>query len=342
MQQLGFAVSTASMLAPALTAGAIVAAFSVCHYHRERRNRRDFVRWCESNSPRPRTGSIADPSALGDHRWTHPSGLYGAGTASCGVSAAADSVGSFIYRHGRGYALAILLVSLALAVRSLLEPQLHGRLSYTFFSAAVLFTAAFAGLWETVLALLLGFLATEWFIVEPLNSLAVSGTHGWFGAILYFTIGLGIVWFKRSENAAERQALASDIAHLDRLKELDRERALRATLAHIVETRQDATFSLTTEGRIMIWNGAAERLVGYSGEEAAEQPLAFIVAPGELPRAELMLGNLKRGAPTQCWQTTLNRKDGTGVEVSLAASAARDGEGNIVGVSVVARSRTPA
>jgi PAS domain S-box-containing protein len=342
MQQPGFEVSTASMLAPVLVAGAIVAAFCACHYTTERKHRRDFLRWWAANQPQPPGQVLADPPTSGGHRWTHGSGLYGIGTAALGVRGGADSLGSFLYRQARGYALTILFVSLALVVRSLLDPVLRDRLPYIFFSSAVLFTGIFAGIWETLLALILGFLGAEWFIIEPRSSFMISGTHGWLGAVLYFIIGLGIVWFKRSETAAERQALASDIAHLDRLKELDRERALRAMLTHIVETRAEPTFALTTEDRIMTWNGAAEKLLGYSGKEAADRPLAFIVPPDEQPQAEQILGIVQRGEVARPWQAALQRKDGSRVEVSLAASLARDANGKVVGVSVVAHPRSAA
>ncbi len=336
MQQSSFELAGGSMLAPALVAGAVVVSFFLCHYSTERKHRREFLRWCETR-PQPLTESLAASPTRGSREWTHPSGLYGAGTAVHGVGAGADSVGSFLYNYARRYALAILFVVLALGLRLWLEPVLQGRLPYVLFSAAVLCTAVFAGIWETLLALILGFLAAEWFIVEPRSSFMIAGMDGWLGAVLYFIIGLGIVWFKRSEKAAQSQALASDIAYLDQLKDLERERALRAMLMHIVETCQDAVFSLTREARIMTWNAATERLFGFSGQEAIGQPLAFILPPKELPEAERILGTLQRGEPAQQWRTTLNRKDGTRVAASLSAASVRDADGKVVGVSVVAR-----
>ena len=334
MQPANVEVSTTTLLAPALLAGAIVVAFFACHYSTERKNRRDFLRWCETILPPPPTPGRG-PS-------THPAGLHGVGAATHGVAEDADSVGFFIRKHARGYALVILFVGLVSALRLWLEPVLQGRLSYIFFSVAVLLTALVAGIWETLLALILGFLAAEWLIVEPRSSFMISGTHGWLGALLYFALGLGIVWFKRSGTAAERRALASDIAHLDRLKEFDRERTLRAMLAHIVETCQEAVFSLTTGSRIMTWNAAAEKLSGFSGPEAIGQPLALILLPEERSKAERILETIGCGDPVQHWQTTLNRKDGTRVEVSLSAASARDAEGKVIGVSVVARPRSSA
>ncbi len=338
MLQSSLQLASASMLAPALVGCAIVMAFFVCHYQAERKNREDFLRWLDSNM----AGALAEPSKPQKLRWAHPSGLYGVGTAARGFGGAVDSVATFIYTRARGYGLAILFVCLALAARSLLGPLLHGRLPYLFFAAAVLLTAAFTGIWETLLALILGFLAAEWFFVEPLNSFMIAGTHGWLGAVLYFVIGLGIVWFKRLEKAAGVQALASDIAYLDGLKELDRERALSAMLAHIVETSPEAVLGLSAKGRIMTWNAAAEKLFGFSRQEAVGQPWALIVPQEERPKAEQVFGHLQRGEPAGPWQVALNRKSGARVEVSLTASSARSAEGKVIGVAVTARPQSPA
>jgi PAS domain S-box-containing protein len=229
-------------------------------------------------------------------------------------------------------------MGLVLLLRLWLEPVLQGRLPYVFFSAAVLFTAIFAGIWETLLVLILGFLAAEWFIIEPRYSFLIDGTHGWLGAMMYFLMGLGIVWFKRSEAAAELQALASDIASIDRLKELEQESALLAVLAQIVKTSPEAVLSLTNEGRIMTWNAAAERRLGFSEQETIGQPLTLVLPPEERAEAERILQTVRQGGPAQHWQTKLNHKDGSRVAVSLTVASVRDAEGKIVGVSLVARS----
>ena len=232
-------------------------------------------------------------------------------------------------------------------MRWLLEPALHGKLPYSFFYVAIILTAWNAGVWEAVVAVVLGGLAAEWFFVEPRWSFAITGTEGWVGDGLYFFTGLGIVWFVRSERAARRRALTSAVEARRLRDDLEAEKAhhkeahaTQELLAHIVETWPDAIFSLTTEGRVMTWNAATEKLLGYSGKEAAGQPLAFIVPPEERSKAEQMLDTVQRGEPGQQWQTTLNRKDGSRVEVSLTASAARDAEGKVIGVSLVARPRS--
>jgi PAS domain S-box-containing protein len=95
--------------------------------------------------------------------------------------------------------------------------------------------------------------------------------------------------------------------------------------------------SVTNEGRIMTWNTAAEKLLGYSAQETADQSLTLLLPAEERSKTDEATARVLRGEPAQPWQTKLKRKDGSLVEVSLAASCARDAEGRIIGAALVAR-----
>jgi PAS domain S-box-containing protein len=241
-----------------------------------------------------------------------------------------------------------VFVGLALLVRWLLDPVLHDKFCYGFFYVAIILTAWNAGIRETVLAVVLGWLVTQWFFVEPRGSFLIVGLNDWLRTGVYSFTGLAIAWFMKSAQAARQRALTSAVEARKWREELEAEKArqreahaTQALLANVVANARDAVICLTPESRITTWNAAAEKLFGFSGQEALGQPLALIVPPEDRAKAEQILGSLQRGEAAQQWQPTLNRKDGSRVEVLLTAASVRDTEGKVIGVSTVAHPRSP-
>lgn len=111
----------------------------------------------------------------------------------------------------------------------------------------------------------------------------------------------------------------------------------RGWLAAIIESSDDAIVSKTLDGRITSWNPGAVRLFGYAPEEIIGKPIMTIVPP-ELHDEELgVLAQLRRGERVEHFETTRLAKDGRRIEVSLMVSPVRNEEGNVVGVSKIAR-----
>lgn len=105
-------------------------------------------------------------------------------------------------------------------------------------------------------------------------------------------------------------------------------------LAAIVESSDDAIVSTSLDGRVTSWNGGAERLYGYTGEESLGRAATFVV-PERLVSEEARL-KAKREQRAQ-FDTQRRRKDGTEIDVSVRISPIRDAEGNVVGESEIAR-----
>ncbi len=107
--------------------------------------------------------------------------------------------------------------------------------------------------------------------------------------------------------------------------------------AAIVDFSDDAILSKTLEGIITSWNGAAERIYGYTADEAIGRSIAMLI-PEDKVEEEIQLRELlMAGEPVEHFETVRLRKDGSRIELSVSMSAIRDRRGVIVGASNVAR-----
>jgi PAS domain S-box-containing protein len=119
----------------------------------------------------------------------------------------------------------------------------------------------------------------------------------------------------------------------------DRKRGGEAVryLAAIVESSNDAIISKNLDGVIQSWNGAAERLFGYSAKEAIGRSVLMLIPEGRRDEEPAILARLRRGERIEHYETIRCRKEGTLVEVSLTVSPIRDGRGEIIGASKIVR-----
>jgi PAS domain S-box-containing protein len=114
----------------------------------------------------------------------------------------------------------------------------------------------------------------------------------------------------------------------------------RERLAAIVDSSDDAIIGHTLEGIITSWNRGAERLYGYSPEEAIGQPLTLLVPPDLSDDLPHLLECLQCGERIDHYETQRLHKDGTRLDVSLTISPIRDSTGRIIGASKIARDIT--
>jgi PAS domain S-box-containing protein len=111
-------------------------------------------------------------------------------------------------------------------------------------------------------------------------------------------------------------------------------------MASIVEYSDDAIIGTTLDGVIQSWNAAAERLFGYTAEEAIGQDITLIVPAERLEEEQRILETLRRGERIDHYETTRVTKDSRRVEVSLTLSPVRDNTGTVVSASKIARDIT--
>ncbi len=111
-------------------------------------------------------------------------------------------------------------------------------------------------------------------------------------------------------------------------------------LASIVESSDDAIVSKNLDGVITSWNKGAERIFGYTSEEAVGRPIMIVIPQDRQDEERTILTRIRRGERIDHFETVRQRKHGSLIVVSLTVSPVRDGEGKIVGASKIARDIT--
>lgn len=108
-------------------------------------------------------------------------------------------------------------------------------------------------------------------------------------------------------------------------------------LAAIVEFSDDAIVSKDLNGIIMSWNPGAQRLFGYTAEEAIGKSVTILIPENAHDEEPLILDRIRRGERIDHYETTRRRKDGSMVEISLSVSPIKNRAGKIIGASKIAR-----
>ena len=111
----------------------------------------------------------------------------------------------------------------------------------------------------------------------------------------------------------------------------------KSWLAAIVASSDDAIVGKTLTGIIVSWNAAAERLFGYTVEEALGRPVAILAAPDRIDEMPMILGRLRQGQRIDHFETMRRRKNGTLVPVSITVSPVQNDAGQIIGASKIVR-----
>ena len=111
-------------------------------------------------------------------------------------------------------------------------------------------------------------------------------------------------------------------------------------LASIVESSDDAIVSKNLDGIITSWNRGAERIFGYTAEEAVGQPITIVIPQDRQDEERAILTRIRRGERIEHFETVRQRKHGSLIVVSLTVSPVKNAEGKIVGASKIARDIT--
>lgn len=222
----------------------------------------------------------------------------------------------------RGYAIAGLLVGLALGFGLLLGPDIEVRLAPLLFIGAGVLAAWFAGSGPGLAAVLLSTILVEYFWVEPRFSLAIDPAQlPWFITfILTGLLAMGLSLQRRrheTELADSRDALERRVAERTMQLHVSEERWRR-----LYETSSVGIVITEPDGRILQANRALQAMLGYDELTLRKRTLFDLTAEADSGLLPLRAG----GASESQVELPLRRLDGELVWVSLSLSAIPAGD----------------
>ncbi|MCU1302315.1 MAG: hypothetical protein JWQ87_2599 [Candidatus Sulfotelmatobacter sp.] len=217
------------------------------------------------------------------------------------------------------YVLAILAGVAAVMLRLLLVPLLGYQNPYHTIWLAVAFSAWYCGVGPAVITTLIGALGVWYWFLPPVHSFAAPDRIELFG-LLGFVAFSGVI-----------------IALVESSR---RGFTARSRMAAIVDSSDDAIISKNLDGIIQTWNRGAERVFGYTADEAVGQHITLIIPADRREEETGILASLKRAERIDHFETIRQRKDGSLVDISLTVSPVKDSSGIVIGASKVARDIT--
>jgi len=150
-------------------------------------------------------------------------------------------------------------------------------------------------------------------------------------------------FFSRDARPADHETLrllAAVGAQIGQFMERRQVVDVRARLAAIVDSSDDAIISKTLDGVITSWNRGAQDMFGYTADEAIGQGIYLIIPPERHAEEDDVLSRLRRGEKIEHFETERVAKGGRRLSISLSVSPIRNEEGVIVGAAKVARDIT--
>jgi PAS domain S-box-containing protein len=213
------------------------------------------------------------------------------------------------------YGCAFVSVALAIWGRLLLDPALGDQFPYPILFLAILGTSAYGGFGPALVAIVLGSLSVDYFLLPPRGSFRLEGRDQVVGLALYVTVSLGIAVLGEMMRKATRRAEAS-------AQELQQQAAL-------IDQTHDAILAWDWNGSITFWNRGAERLYGFHRTEAVGRVSHHLLSTRTAGGVDGFVSTLEREG---AWEGELEHstRDGRSIIVESRMVLVREAEGSYV------------
>jgi two-component system, sensor histidine kinase and response regulator len=115
---------------------------------------------------------------------------------------------------------------------------------------------------------------------------------------------------------------------------------MRAFLASIVESSDDSIIGTDLDGRILSWNQGAEKLFGYTAEEALGKHITLLFPASDRIDYLKSITKIRRQEHIERFESVRMGKNGVPLDVSVILSPIKDTTGRLLGVSAIYRDIT--
>jgi PAS domain S-box-containing protein len=116
---------------------------------------------------------------------------------------------------------------------------------------------------------------------------------------------------------------------------------LRDFYAALVESADEAIVAKSTDGIVIAWNPAAEKLFGWSAEEMVGGSIRRLLPDERQDEEDHILARVRAGERVMPFYTKRLHKEGHLLDVQVSVSPVRDASGTIIGASKMARDVGP-
>lgn len=149
--------------------------------------------------------------------------------------------------------------------------------------------------------------------------------------VYYYTV----VPVKAEGTVEHVMILMDDITEKVRL--IEKIRATERHLVSVVESANDLVVSTDSDGRIISWNGSAERATGYRVEDVRGRLLVDLCESAQRGDMTAIIRRLARGEVVRAQELDLLARSGTRIPIAWSCSPMRNESGQVNGLVAVGR-----
>jgi two-component system cell cycle sensor histidine kinase/response regulator CckA len=221
----------------------------------------------------------------------------------------------------RPYLGAVLITVLATLMRAALVPLIGYQLPLLTYWPAVEIVAYLFGFRPAFISVLLSLVLGRVLFIQPLHPLLFPPPETVFSSCLFVLFGASLGMFMESLRAARSEAESNAALAQDRLNQLQNEVAARQRdrnwAESVLASISEGVIAADGDGKVTYLNGLAEKLTGWTRQEAVNQPLSrvfYTIADSRFPLLSSTGGDM---IPVEHSVSVIKSKQQEGLEQTL-------------------------